>query len=88
MSRVKHTTPKCPPRSLKRKANESFYDEAIPSETPEEEQSSNYKKQKMPQRFLNDNKIRRYEELMHRNFIPERRVELKLGVVKKLEETG
>ena len=33
----------------------------------------------MPRRFLNDNKIRRYEELRHWSFLPERRVDLKPG---------
>jgi len=33
----------------------------------------------MPRRFLNDNKLRRYEELRHWSFLPERRVELKPG---------
>jgi len=79
MSRVKHTAPKRSPRSLKRKVGEPFYYEAIPSDTPEEEQSSTQKKQRLPRRFLNDNKIRRYEELRHWSFLPERRVELKPG---------
>jgi len=64
---------------LKRKAGEPFYDEAIPSDTSEDEQSSAQKKKRMPRRFLNDNKIRRYEELRHWSFLPERRVELKPG---------
>jgi len=37
MPRVKHIAPKGPPRSLKRKVGEPFYDEAIPSYTSEEE---------------------------------------------------
>jgi len=44
MPRVKHTTPRRPPRSLKGKVGEPFYDKGIPSDMPEEEQSSTQKK--------------------------------------------
>jgi len=74
MPKVKHTAPKHPQCSLKRKASEQFYIEAIPSNTQEEGQSSTQKKLKMLRRFLNDNKIRRYEELRHWSFLLDRRV--------------
>jgi len=50
-----------PPK--RRRADEPFFDEAIPLETPEEEQSTNFHKQKTARRFLNKNKARRYDEL-------------------------
>jgi len=41
MPRVKHTTPVRSPRLKRRRDNESFFDEAIPSDTPEQEHSTN-----------------------------------------------
>jgi len=78
MPRVKHTAPIRPSSSKRRRADEPFFDEVIPSETSEEEQSTNFHKQRTARSFLNENKVKRYDKLTHWNFLSERRVELKL----------
>jgi len=64
MPRVKHTTVKGRPPKRYRRA-EQFYDEAIPSDTPEQESSTNVHTRRSACRFLNDNKIQRYEQIKH-----------------------
>ena len=77
MPRVKHTALV---RSKKRrKADEPFFDNAIPSQTPEEDEPTNVHKQSTTRKFLNENKFQRYEELTQWRFLPERRVDLKPG---------
>jgi len=64
MPRVKHTAVKGRPPKRYRGV-EQFYDEAIPSDTPGHEPSTNVHTQRSARRFLNDNKIRRYEQIKH-----------------------
>jgi len=78
MPRVKHIAIKGRPPQRYMGA-EQFYDEAIPSDTPEQEPSTNVHTQRSARRFLNDNKIRRYEQIKHWGFIPERKVDLRPG---------
>ena len=77
MPRVKHIAPVR--SSKRRRIDESFFDEAIPSETREEDQSTNFHKQRTTRRFLNENGVRRYDELTRWKFLLERRVDLKPG---------
>jgi len=44
-------------------ADEPFFDDAISSQTPEEDEPTNVHKQSTARKFLNENKFRRYEEL-------------------------
>jgi len=76
MPRVKHTAVR--ERPAKRySGSEQFFDEAIPSDTPKQDQAANIQAQQNAQKFLNDNKLRRYEQIKRWGFIAERRVELK-----------
>jgi len=77
MPRVKHIAPVRPKK--RRRADVPFFDDVIPSQTPEEDQSTNFHEQRTTRRFLNENKLRRYEELTQWRFLPERRVDLKPG---------
>ena len=76
--RVKHTVVKGRPPKRYR-GTEQFYDETIPSDTPEQESSTNVHTQQSARRFLNDNKIRRYEQIKHWGYILERKVDLRPG---------
>jgi len=78
MPRVKHTAVRERPAKRYRGA-EQFFDEAIPSDTLEQDQAVNIQAQENAQKFLNDNKLRRYEQIKRWGFIAERRVELKPG---------
>jgi len=62
MPRVKNTTVKGRPPKRYRAA-EQFYDEVIPSNTPELESSTSGHTKRSAHRFLNDNKIRRCEQI-------------------------
>jgi len=77
MLRVKHTAPVRPKK--RRRADEPFFDDAIPSQTSEEDEPMSFLKQSTTRKFLNENKFRRYGELTQWQFLPERRVDLKLG---------
>jgi len=63
MPKVKHTAPVRPPK--RRKTDTPFFDDAIPSEIPEDEEPTNVQKQRTVEKFLNKNKERRYEELVY-----------------------
>jgi len=77
MPRVKHTAPVRPKK--RRRAGEPFFDDVIPSRTPEEDESMSFHKQSTTRKFLNESKFRRYEELTQWRFLSERRVDLKPG---------
>jgi len=78
MPRVKHIAVRGRPAKRYRGADQ-FFDEANPSDTPKQEQSANIQAQQSAQKFLNDNKVRRYEQIKRWGFIAERRVDLKPG---------
>jgi len=61
MPRVKHTVRGRPPKRYR--GADQFFDEVIPSDTPEQEQAANIQAQQSAPKFLNDNKVRRYEQI-------------------------